>query len=309
MGPSCGGVASSSVAWVVECIDLLEDRGLDGGRGCFSVGGGQFLNRRLDGYELMLPPTDTLRAFDTERKGGVERPSAEETRAKLVRLYNMTSEEIEAYERAEARYRAYEANERAEGSQYGPPKLDIDELYAADIARGVHDPENAPSTVCEDEVVGWVSADLDWGYDEPEDPEQDEGRWSPPAAGEPVRLYSRKEAAHYVHIPERWIEKSIVLPFPDPDGTVGAAAGWLQLTLDWWGRTDPPRRGPRREPLHFMSRPEVAAYMGLEHRGLSGVAMPPPDAVMGSRRVGWLPATIDTWNTQRPGKRRHPRAP
>ncbi len=224
----------------------------------------------------------------------------------------MTLEEIEAYERAEARYLAYEANERAEGFDYGTSQLDIEDLYAADMGRGVHDPENAPSTVSEDEdedeVVGWVSTDLDWGYDETEDPEQDEGRWLPPAAGEPVRLYSRKEAAHYVHIPERWIEKSIAVPFPDPDGMVGSTAGWLQLTLDRWRRAHPPRRGPRREPLHFMSRPEVAAYMGLKHRGLSGVAMPPPDAVMGSRRVGWLPATIGTWNTQRPGKRRYPRS-
>lgn len=131
---------------------------------------------------------------------------------------------------------------------------------------------------------------VDWSYDESDDPDG-ESRWLPTVEGEPVRLFSRKEAAEYVAVPERWIVESIIEPFPDPDGMVGSRAGWLESTLRQ--RQDVPKRGYRRVPVHFLSRTEVSKYMGV--KGHSGL-MPPPDAVLGSR-FGWRPATIDYWVT------------
>ncbi len=145
-------------------------------------------------------------------------------------------------------------------------------------------------------------ADFVWSYDETDIPDQ--ARWSPPAEGEPVRLLSQQEAAQYTNVRERWIKLSIAVPFPDPDGRIGSTAGWLQSTLDWWKSADPLRRGPRKDPLHFMNRVEVVEYLGLRARGLSGITLPPPDAVIGVRRSGWLPTTIDAWKAQRPGRGR-----
>lgn len=51
----------------------------------------------------------------------------------------------------------------------------------------------------------------------------------------------------------------------------------------------------------FMSRTEVAEYLGLAGvSSLSRVAMPLPDAIVGTHR-GWLKSTIDEWNESRPG--------
>lgn len=61
---------------------------------------------------------------------------------------------------------------------------------------------------------------------------------------------------------------------------------------------------PRSEPIHYLGRTEVAHYLGLAGlASLTGVALPPPDAVIGDRK-GWLPTTIDEWNAKRPGRGR-----
>lgn len=54
--------------------------------------------------------------------------------------------------------------------------------------------------------------------------------------------------------------------------------------------------------IHYLSRSEVATRIGLA-RGdsLSKYTLPPHDAIIGGRR-GWLPATIDSWQENRPGR-------
>jgi hypothetical protein len=60
-----------------------------------------------------------------------------------------------------------------------------------------------------------------------------------------------------------------------------------------------------REPEHqvevFLSRPEVARYIGLkDRRSLSGITLPPHDAEVGIYK-GWRRETIDAWQAARPG--------
>lgn len=40
---------------------------------------------------------------------------------------------------------------------------------------------------------------------------------------------------------------------------------------------------------------------GRQHAAVSAYKLPQPDATIGRTR-GWLPDTIDQWNTQRPGR-------
>lgn len=63
--------------------------------------------------------------------------------------------------------------------------------------------------------------------------------------------------------------------------------------------------------LTYLSLQDVADRLGLSRNTIGNYAtqgrLPEPDVIVGQRqRVrGWLPETIDQWNTQRPGTRRH----
>lgn len=61
---------------------------------------------------------------------------------------------------------------------------------------------------------------------------------------------------------------------------------------------------PARPVLQFLSRTDVAAYLGMKSlKSLGKVKLPPPDAQIGSHK-GWMPATIDAWRARRPGSGR-----
>lgn len=54
--------------------------------------------------------------------------------------------------------------------------------------------------------------------------------------------------------------------------------------------------------IRYLSRPEVAERIGVKPDTLNRYKLPDPDAQIGARQLGWLPATIDAWNASRPGK-------
>jgi predicted DNA-binding transcriptional regulator AlpA len=56
------------------------------------------------------------------------------------------------------------------------------------------------------------------------------------------------------------------------------------------------------KPVRYLSRPEVAARIGVKPDTLNRYRLPKPDAQIGVRQIGWLPATIDEWQAGRPGK-------
>lgn len=57
------------------------------------------------------------------------------------------------------------------------------------------------------------------------------------------------------------------------------------------------------QPIRYLSRPEVAARIGVQPDTLNRYKLPAPDAQIGARLVGWKPKTIDDWNAARPSKR------
>lgn len=67
-------------------------------------------------------------------------------------------------------------------------------------------------------------------------------------------------------------------------------------------------------PVHYMSREEVAAYIGVRLDSLNRYDLPEHDGEIGIRRLvngkvkgqkkGWLKQTIDQWNAERPGRGR-----
>lgn len=60
----------------------------------------------------------------------------------------------------------------------------------------------------------------------------------------------------------------------------------------------------KRKVARYLSRSEVAEYLGLAGvKSLSRVALPPHDAEIGQFK-GWLPSTIDQWKITRPGRGR-----
>jgi predicted DNA-binding transcriptional regulator AlpA len=59
---------------------------------------------------------------------------------------------------------------------------------------------------------------------------------------------------------------------------------------------------PKPRPVRYLSRPEVAQRIGVKTDTLNRYKLPDPDAQIGVRQVGWLPATIDAWNAARPGR-------
>lgn len=57
--------------------------------------------------------------------------------------------------------------------------------------------------------------------------------------------------------------------------------------------------------IRYLNAGDVAERIGVKRATLSRYRLPEPDALLGvgpSARPGWLPATIDTWNGQRPGR-------
>ena len=65
------------------------------------------------------------------------------------------------------------------------------------------------------------------------------------------------------------------------------------------------------EPRVYLSRSEFAERIGVKMDSLSRYKLPDPDVVIGvsGKRVtaGWLPETVDAWNSARPGKGGRPR--
>ena len=61
----------------------------------------------------------------------------------------------------------------------------------------------------------------------------------------------------------------------------------------------------KTSPRRYLSRPEVAKRIGVKTDTLNRYKLPDPDAQIGVRQVGWLPATIDAWNASRPGRGNH----
>jgi predicted DNA-binding transcriptional regulator AlpA len=58
----------------------------------------------------------------------------------------------------------------------------------------------------------------------------------------------------------------------------------------------------KTKPVRYLSRPEVADRIGVKTDTLNRYQLPAPDAQIGIRQIGWLPATIDAWQAGRPGK-------
>lgn len=64
--------------------------------------------------------------------------------------------------------------------------------------------------------------------------------------------------------------------------------------------------------IEYLSVTDVAKRLDISTAAVSAYKLPEPDATIGRTR-GWLPDTIDQWNTQRPGRgvgggrpRKHP---
>lgn len=53
--------------------------------------------------------------------------------------------------------------------------------------------------------------------------------------------------------------------------------------------------------VQFLSRPQVAARIGVRRETLNKYTLPEPDAMVGGL-PGWLPETIDSWQATRPGR-------
>lgn len=53
--------------------------------------------------------------------------------------------------------------------------------------------------------------------------------------------------------------------------------------------------------LRFLSRREVAEYLGVKTDSINGYDLPDPDAVIGTHR-GWLLDTIQKFKDSRPGR-------
>lgn len=60
----------------------------------------------------------------------------------------------------------------------------------------------------------------------------------------------------------------------------------------------------RNGPVRYLARPEVAERIGVAKDTLNRYRLPPPDAQVGVRQVGWLPETIDAWDAARPSRSR-----
>lgn len=54
-------------------------------------------------------------------------------------------------------------------------------------------------------------------------------------------------------------------------------------------------------PAVYLSRPELAARIGVAPDSVGKYKLPEPDVLVGGR-PGWLPETVDAWNVARPGR-------
>lgn len=57
--------------------------------------------------------------------------------------------------------------------------------------------------------------------------------------------------------------------------------------------------------IRYLDRGQFARRINVKEGSLSKYKLPEPDALVGDgpkARRGWLPATIDRWNAQRPGR-------
>lgn len=62
---------------------------------------------------------------------------------------------------------------------------------------------------------------------------------------------------------------------------------------------------PNTKPVTYLSRSDFAKRIGVQTSTLARYKLPKPDAIIGVNQrptYGWLPQTIDTWNTNRPGR-------
>jgi hypothetical protein len=66
--------------------------------------------------------------------------------------------------------------------------------------------------------------------------------------------------------------------------------------------TTTPQAGPvSAGPVRYLSRKQVAEYLGVQPDTLGRYRLPGPDAWIGDVR-GWLPETIVRWNAARAGR-------
>lgn len=63
-----------------------------------------------------------------------------------------------------------------------------------------------------------------------------------------------------------------------------------------------PRKKKTPTPVRYLSRPEVAARIGVKPDTMNRYKLPPADGQIGARMFGWLPETVDAWNAERPGR-------
>lgn len=58
---------------------------------------------------------------------------------------------------------------------------------------------------------------------------------------------------------------------------------------------------PRRQVARYMSKADIAEYIGVAGvKSLTRAKLPPPDAIIG-QHPGWLPSTVQRWAATRPG--------
>ena len=56
----------------------------------------------------------------------------------------------------------------------------------------------------------------------------------------------------------------------------------------------------------YMSRTDIAKYLGVSRDTAKEYRLPPPDVVVGDRH-GWARETVDAWVAARPGRTGRPR--
>ena len=91
----------------------------------------------------------------------------------------------------------------------------------------------------------------------------------------------------------RWEPKKAQDIMADKPGRSHSSVGHGRSAMEY--SSDP----VREEQQKFTA--EVAGRLGVKTGALATYKLPEPDATIGRTR-GWLPDTIDQWNTQRPGR-------
>ena len=60
-----------------------------------------------------------------------------------------------------------------------------------------------------------------------------------------------------------------------------------------------------KEPVRYLSRPQLAERIGVKPDTVNRYNLPTPDAYVGDR-PGWLAETVDRWQANRPRPRNAP---